>query len=121
LKKSGKIQMSSEGFPVGSSSDSRFPYPDTEDWQKAIGAFNFWMSADVTAVEKKGVISYTMKLTIHAEDKYNFNPGMSDIATGTPDDANGNFELTGLGKQFMQKGTSTHTVKWTVKTNTKTP
>ena len=34
-----------------------------------------------------------MVWTIHAEDRYNFNPGAKDIATGTPDSENGIFEI----------------------------
>jgi hypothetical protein len=37
---------------------------------------------------------------------------MSDIATGTPDGANGVFEVTGLGKEFMQYGSYTTTITW---------
>lgn len=112
LTTSGIIKMTSVGFSAGSLTDARFPYPATEDWQKAIGAFNFWVIADVSAIDKDGVVSYTMKLTVYAEDKYNFNPGQQDIATGIPDSDNGNFELTGLAQEFMQHGAYTETIKW---------
>jgi len=107
----GSINMTSKGYAV-QYGDRRFPYPQTEDWQKAIGAFNFYMTAKVTAVYVFGKINYTMELTIHAVDRYNFNPGMSDIATGTPDGANGVFEVTGLGKEFMQYGSYTTSITW---------
>jgi RHS repeat-associated protein len=121
LLTTGAIEMTSEGFCVGCG-DARFPYPESEDWQKAVGAFNFWMSADVSAEDVDGTITYTMTLTLHAEDMYNFNPGQHDIATGTPDAENGQFELTGQARQFMQRGTYTETVTWTAaSTVTKPP
>jgi hypothetical protein len=51
--------------------------------------------------------SFDVEMTIHAEDMYNFNPGDSDIATGTPDSANGRFEITGLGHEYLNRGTFT--------------
>jgi hypothetical protein len=53
-----------------------------------------------------------MDLVLHAEDRYNFNPGMADIATGIPDDANGVFEVTGLGAQYTNYATLKRTVTW---------
>ncbi len=52
-------------------------------------------------------------MTLHAEDRYNFNPGATDIATGIPDSANGVFELTGLAKQYMNYATLTRMLRWT--------
>ncbi|MES3151118.1 hypothetical protein [Sphingomonas faeni] len=91
-----------------------FPYPATENWQKAIGAHSIWISGDV-AVEpdvKSGTPHFTLTLVIHAEDRYNFNPGAADIATGIPDDENGVFEITGLAKQYMNAATLTRRVAW---------
>lgn len=51
--------------------------------------------------------NFDVEMTIHAEDMYNFNPGDSDIATGTPDAANGRFEITGLGHEYLNRGTFT--------------
>jgi len=53
-----------------------------------------------------------MGFTLHAEDRYNFNPGMADIATGTPDSENIRFEITGLAHQYMHNGQLTRTVTW---------
>lgn len=55
-----------------------------------------------------------MRITIMGEDRYNFNPGQQDIATGIPDSDNGRFEITGLGHQFTQTGKLTYTVTWSV-------
>ena len=105
--------ITSEGFSVGGT-DGRFPYPATENWQKTVGAFNFWMSADVSiSPQEDGNLKYTMNLTIHAEDMYNFNPGQADIATGTPDDVNGRFEVVGWAKQYMNYGEYTTKESWT--------
>jgi hypothetical protein len=41
-----------------------------------------------------------MNLVLHAEDQYNLNPGMKDITTGLPDDANGKFVIVGFAKGF---------------------
>jgi hypothetical protein len=116
------------------SGDARYPYPATENWQKAIGAHTIWIEANVTvtvaqihdpsAERPAGVPeedemsssesmpatftrSFEVEMTIHAEDMYNFNPGDSDIATGTPDSANGRFEITGLGHEYLNQGTFT--------------
>jgi hypothetical protein len=102
-------------IPVGSS-NGRYPYPTTENWQKAIGAHSIWIEANVT-VEVRAVAGapaggtptyerhFHVDMTIHAEDMYNFNPGAADIATGTPDAANGRFEITGLGREYLNQGT----------------
>lgn len=113
--------------------DARYPYPATENWQKALGAHTIWIEAAVTVtvtrlrdagsepppggVPAPGEGSSTdagpptfsrhfhLEMTIHAEDMYNFNPGAADIATGTPDSANGRFEITGLGHEYLNRGT----------------
>ena len=107
------FDMASDPIPVGS--DSRYPYPATENWQKAIGAHVCWISAHVEVKVNNETQERTMavNLTVHMEDRYNFNPGAKDIATGTPDSANGIFELTGLGKEFMQYGTVSRVVTLT--------
>lgn len=119
--------------PVGVGNDGRYPYPATENWQKAIGAHTIWLEMDVDVeiyqvsrtnppgVDPNGpplctpegdtVITYgrrfSISLTLHMEDMYNFNPGAADIATGTPDSANGRFEITGLGNDYLNRGSLT--------------
>jgi hypothetical protein len=96
-------------------------YPETENWQKAIGAANFYYKADVSAyLNLNGTVTYKMKLTIFGEDLYNFNPGQADIASGTPDAVNGRFEVVGYAKQFMQYGSYSTDISWTVNAK-KTP
>ena len=109
-----KFSLVSEAINVGGG-DSRYPYPATENWQKALGAHQIWLTAPVTVgvdpVAKKR--SFTIDLTIHAEDMYNFNPGAHDIATGIPDSDNGRFEITRLGKEFLSKGEEYRTIVFT--------
>ncbi|WP_437722424.1 eCIS core domain-containing protein [Sorangium sp. So ce861] len=122
------------------SGDARYPYPATENWQKAIGAHTIWIEANVAvtvtrlrdpASERPGGVptegemsssesgpptfsrSFEVEMTIHAEDMYNFNPGAADIATGAPDSANGRFEITGLGHEYLNRGTFTHSFQFT--------
>ena len=103
--------ITSQAF-FGGGSDARFPYPATENWQKSIGAHPFWLSADINQEFVGSENVYTMVLTLHAEDRYNFNPGMYDIETGIPDSVNGRFEITGLAHQYMHYSTLTRTVTW---------
>jgi len=105
--------MTGSAIPVGNS--DKFPYPATENWQKAIGGHQIWMSATVTVKpgEKPGdPAQFSMRETLHAEDRYNFNPGAADIATGTPDSENGRFERTGLAHQYMNYATLERDVSW---------
>jgi hypothetical protein len=53
-----------------------------------------------------------MALALHADDRYTFNPGDHDIATGIPDDANGQLELAGLGHQYMNHSTLNRVIRW---------
>ena len=121
------------------SGDARYPYPATENWQKAIGAHTIWIEATVTVTvtrlgdppgerpagsPEEGEMSssesgppsfsrsFDVEMTIHAEDMYNFNPGDADIATGTPDSANGRFEITGLGHEYLNRGTFTQSFQF---------
>ncbi|OLR91424.1 WXG100 family type VII secretion target [Actinokineospora bangkokensis] len=82
--------------------------PQTENWQKAIGGHQLWSHGDVR-VEGNRV---TMEVTVEAEDRYNFNRGQADIATGAPDDANGRFTEVGWAKPFDTHGTITKTITW---------
>ncbi len=108
----GRTQFSitSDAYAIGS--DPRFPYPETENWQKTIGAHHVWTSADVTVSGTPPNRTYTMVMTIHAEDRYNFNPNQQDIATGIPDSENGTFEITGLAHQYMNRATLERTITW---------
>ncbi len=82
---------------------------------KAIGAHVIWVSANVTVV-KSGVAKtdpiFKMNFTLHAEDQYNFNPGMTDIVTGIPDDENGNFVVVGFANGYLNTSILRRSFSW---------
>lgn len=109
------FEMISSPMPVGNSVS--FPYPQTENWQKTIGAHNLWISAKVK-INRASISTsphFVMEMILHVEDMYNFNPGAKDIVTGIPDSANGIFEITGLAKQYLNVSELTRYVEWTGK------
>lgn len=113
--KSVQFKFSSGPISVGDPNKyyyPRFPYPATENWQKAIGAHVVWLSGDVAVDASVGRAN--LHLTLHAEDRYNFNVGNHDIATGIPDAANGIFEITGLASQYMNYAELRRTVSWKI-------
>jgi hypothetical protein len=106
-----QFSVTSEAFTVGHGGMA--PYPATANWQKTLGAHFIWVSADViVSANSKGIIVFDASVTIHVEDRYNFNPGSTDVATGIPDSANGRFEITGLAKQYTNYATIARHVKW---------
>jgi|KBSMisStandDraft_5_1062788.scaffolds.fasta_scaffold1341775_1 hypothetical protein len=101
------------GTAVGAGGASRhFPYPRTENWQKAIGAHWIWLSSDIHVRGTGPLFQFEMFFTLHAEDRYNFNPGSMDIATGAPDSLNGELEVSGLAQQYMNYSTLTRHITW---------
>lgn len=197
------FSLTGSAIPCGGSS-VHYPYPATENWQKAIGGHQIWLSGDVTVtggtvpdpsdnkagphqqggfaftIARTGAIvvrpgdmlskysqalhrgdrsrvgeyarlvsgklqpianpnlisvgetlyhaptytfnqaasvadppRFSLALTLHAEDRYNFNPGAADIATGIPDEDNGIFEMTGLAHQYDHFSTLTRSISWT--------
>lgn len=86
------------------------PYPQTENWQKSIGAYQQWSHGNVH-VEGNQVV---MEVTVEAEDHYNFNKDQADIATGASDNDNGRFTEVGWAKPFDSHGSVTKTVTWPV-------
>ena len=48
----------------------------------------------------------------HEKDRYNFNGGAVDIATGLPDNANGRFAVLGWAKSFITNGKVEKKVTW---------
>lgn len=113
------FQVTGTAIPCGGPSSVRFPYPATENWQKTIGAHYIWLSAEVAVIagSPRGPLGHTAPrfsafVTLHAEDRYNFNPGAADIATGIPDSDNGIFEVTGLAHQYDQFATLWKGIWW---------
>lgn len=120
LQSSGKNPPASSTIdvrtdPISVGNGSRYPYPATENWQKAIGAHQIWIEAHftVTVDLAKKTRHFQGTMTIHFEDMYNFNPGAADIATGTPDADNGRFEITGLGHEYLNTGKATRRISVT--------
>lgn len=85
----------------------RIPNGSSENWQKTLGSHYSWGSATVSIDDNSKA---TMVITIHAADRYNFNKGATDIATGIPDNVNGRFAELGWAKSFMTYGEITRTV-----------
>ncbi|TDD17051.1 hypothetical protein [Nonomuraea diastatica] len=102
-KESGQSQFQMTGGLMSGQSVS-------ENWQKTLGTYAQWGSADVRVEGGRA----TMEITIHAEDRYNFNKGESDLATGKLDDENGRFETLGWARSFRTHGALTRTETWDV-------
>jgi hypothetical protein len=104
------------GVVVVGDTNHRYPYPATENWQKAIGGHALWIEAAVTvAVDPvAGRRRFEIDLIMHAEDMYNFDPEKADIATGAPDEANGRFQECGLADEFRSAGTATRKIKFSL-------
>lgn len=110
--RSATFQMRSDVMTTGADG---FGYPATEDWQKAIGGHSFWTDSEVTLTRlEDGRLQAEATITVTGEDRYNFNPGQADIATGTPDAERGRLEEAGLAHQYTQTGTATLTTSWIV-------
>ena len=108
------FQLTGSAIPCGSGlHGGRFPYPATENWQKALGGHVIWLSGIVSVRQQSGADpQFSMTMTLHGEDRYNFNPGASDIATGVPDQDNGVFAMTGLAHQYGQFGVLRRAFLW---------
>ena|GEM_PF-3753447 len=89
------------------------PNGEKEKWQKTIGAHHVYGHGKVE-IDNKTLIA-TMTITFYMEDMYNFNPGQQDIATGTPDAANGRFAVLGWAKEFKTAGSMTKVITWNMK------
>ncbi|MCG7607371.1 MULTISPECIES: EspA/EspE family type VII secretion system effector [Mycobacterium] len=103
LIRAGNTSFSMTGDPNPTTN-----YPTTENWQKAVGGYQQWSSADVKVDGNK----VTMTVTVHAEDHYNFNRGQADIGTGASDNENGRFTELGWAKPFDSHGEVTRTITW---------
>jgi len=103
-------EMDETGVPL----NDRYPYPGTENWQKAIGAHPIWIDTEVAVTEEARLLQFQVIVTLHVEDMYNFNPGMQDMATGIPDAENGRFEIVGYGHEFLSKGNLRRLLRFSV-------
>ena len=103
-----KVKFQVTGSLVGMTENGF--YPELENWQKALGDFLLWLSADITYDPKTQ--KATASITIHSLDMYNFNKGAKDVFTGLPDNANGRFVELGWAKSFLTKGSFTMEAGW---------
>jgi len=95
-------------FNVSSGTRLNPEYPDTMNWQKAIGGFQMWSNAEVRHINGE----YHMTITVRTLDRYNFNDGQQSIGTGVPDSENGRFEQLGWAHSFNSFGEITFEVSW---------
>jgi hypothetical protein len=108
----GLKEFEMTGDPISCGSTTLFPYPATENWQKAIGGHVIWLSGRVVVTPKPDGDWLRLDMVLHAEDRYNFNPDQRDIVTKIPDSDNGIFEITGLAKQFTQTSELRRRIEW---------
>lgn len=115
-KRPPQFKFTGPEIPCGSNDiylSKTFPYPATENWQKTIGAHSIWLSGTVFTKSALGRdTDFKMKLTIHAEDQYNFNPGQSDIASGIKDDENGRFVIVGFAQGYRNTSSISRSFSW---------
>lgn len=110
LRETGQTSFQMTGKPT-SAGDLAGGYPtSTENWQKTLGGHTVYGTSEVVVNGNQA----TMKITVHAEDMYNFNADAEDIATGTPDNENGRFSTLGWAKEFRTHGELVRTVTWTI-------
>jgi hypothetical protein len=119
-KEPSKFSFTGPPIPCGSSDPKlpnvrkQFPYPATENWQKAIRAHSIWLSGDVSVKTFPGTTlppEFRMNMVLHAEVQYNFNPGKADIATGIPDSDNGRF-VVGWAHGYRHTSTLERSFSW---------
>jgi len=118
-RKADPVRYSFTGSGLGAGNignavmNERFPYPETEDWQKTIGSHFIWLSGNVTVtLDSNGKPEFELDLTLHAEDKYQYVSNLQDIASLIKDDENVRLETAGLAKPYMHYSYLTRTVKW---------
>lgn len=119
-----KFNVTSDKYDMGASPDDKYPDdpmygyfgPRTENWLKVIGAHVVWISAEVEINFDRAVKKdrYLARVTLHAEDRYNFNRGgnAKDVHSNIPDSANGVFEVTGLAEQYDHFATLSYDLTW---------
>jgi hypothetical protein len=110
FQQTGQASFQMTGDPT-SATELAGGYPtSTENWQKTLGDHTVYGTSEVVVNQNQ----ITMKITVHAEDMYNFNAGSADIASGAPDDDNGRFSTLGWAREFETHGELVRTVTWTV-------
>ncbi len=116
-KKRTQFTVTGPAIPCGASPSNfpdakLFPYPETENWQKTIGAHTIWLSGQVNVVVTNNTPHFYLIMNLHAEDMYNFNPGQKDIRTGIPDSENGRFTQVRLAHPYLNTATLARSLSW---------
>lgn len=111
-----KFSLTSSSIRCGEG-DTAYPYPRTANWRFAIGAHFIWLSADIEVKKTPTLPDFTMAVVLHAEDRYNFNPGQATIDTifgiRVPDAVHGYlFEKTKYATPYTHFATLKRTVCW---------
>lgn len=107
------FSFTSDVLKVGG--NGRYPYPDTENWQKAIGGHPLWTETKVTFIpQADGSVIAEATTNLNVEDRYNFNRGSFDIQTGDPDDLRGVLEECGLAHQYTNYASTSFENNWTL-------
>ncbi|MFJ9741918.1 hypothetical protein [Streptomyces sp. NPDC101166] len=83
-------QAAMGGQPLGGAPQGDFPLAGPEG-AAVIGSGEIDRGAEPGASGDQ----FTMRVVIHAMDRWDFNEGMTDVATGTPDSVNGRFAELG--------------------------
>jgi murein DD-endopeptidase MepM/ murein hydrolase activator NlpD len=98
----------------GEDLNPKLPYPETTNWQAAIGSHLVWISASVTVLPNQSPV-YKMDFELHVEDKYDFNPGQraGRGLGGINDSENGRLEEVGLAHSYINKATLPGNRIWT--------
>ncbi len=86
--------------------------PASVNWRRTLGVHKFWVSASVSASAKDGHIVYSADLTVHVEDRYNFNPGGVDQTSKKRDEENGAFEQIKWAHQYMNYANIARGITW---------
>lgn len=93
----------------------RFPYSESQNWQKAIGAQQAYSRSEVAVIRlENGTLLASADIEVNSKDRYNVNPGQQDIAIGAPDSERGVLEQTGLAQQFDQIGQVQSMTPWAI-------
>lgn len=112
VKNRQSVSITSDVYQVGGVGGF-VGYPETSNWQKALGAHEVWVSGSIdVSVSSDHKLLYKASMVVHAEDRYNFNPGNADVKTGIKDEENGQFELCGLAHQYTNYGELRREIEW---------
>ena len=113
IEKWFKGQSSRQIVTVFASTEWNFSgYPETENWQKAIGDHGFVSTGYADRCVGGDPKKYSMTITFKVKDWYDFNPGQNAIGSGGPDARNARFETLGWATPFWSYGIASYKFEW---------